>query len=145
MIDRSKELEDVGRVASSFSTYLGKIEETLLAGYINVEVVENLSFNYSRCMSNQNWLLYGFIGLSRWLNPRTPKFSCFLIRANGTEKTLMSFVFPFYVLISFYNFFVADFQGFSMTQSIINSPLGCRLKRSFFQSICGRWAIPPTL
>ena len=45
--------------------------------YINIEVVENLSFNYSTCMSNQNWLLYGFIGLSRWLNPRTPKFSCF--------------------------------------------------------------------
>ena len=45
--------------------------------YINIEVVENLSFNYSTCMSNQNCLLYGFIELSRWLNPRTPKFSCF--------------------------------------------------------------------
>ena len=33
MIGRSKELEDVGRVASSFPTYLGKIEATLLAGY----------------------------------------------------------------------------------------------------------------
>ena len=33
MIGRSKELEDVGRVASSFPTYLGKIEVTLLAGY----------------------------------------------------------------------------------------------------------------
>ena len=32
MIGRSKELEDVGRVASSFLTYLGKIEATLLAG-----------------------------------------------------------------------------------------------------------------
>ena len=31
---RSKELEDVGRVASSFLTYLGKIGATLLAGYI---------------------------------------------------------------------------------------------------------------
>ena len=30
---RSKELEDVGRVASSFPTHLGKIEATLLAGY----------------------------------------------------------------------------------------------------------------
>ena len=35
MIGRSKELEDVGRVASSFPTYLGKIEATLLAGYID--------------------------------------------------------------------------------------------------------------
>ena len=33
MIGRSKELEDVGRVASSFPTYIGKIEATLLAGY----------------------------------------------------------------------------------------------------------------
>ena len=33
MIGRSKELEDVGRVASSFPTYLGKIEASLLAGY----------------------------------------------------------------------------------------------------------------
>ena len=33
MIGRSKELEDVGRVSSSFPTYLGKIEATLLAGY----------------------------------------------------------------------------------------------------------------
>ena len=33
MIGRSKELEDVDRVASSFPTYLGKIEATLLAGY----------------------------------------------------------------------------------------------------------------
>ena len=30
---RSKELVDVGRVASSFPTHLGKIEATLLAGY----------------------------------------------------------------------------------------------------------------
>ena len=36
MIGRSKELEDVGRVASSFPTYLGKIEATLLAGYIQI-------------------------------------------------------------------------------------------------------------
>ena len=33
MISRSKELEDVGRVASSFPTYLGKTEATLLAAY----------------------------------------------------------------------------------------------------------------
>ena len=33
MIGRLKELEDVGRVASSFPTHLGKIEATLLAGY----------------------------------------------------------------------------------------------------------------
>ena len=33
MIGRSKELEDVSRVASSFTTYLAKIETTLLAGY----------------------------------------------------------------------------------------------------------------
>jgi len=33
MIGRPNELEDVGRVASSFATYLGKIEATLLAGY----------------------------------------------------------------------------------------------------------------
>ena len=32
MIGRSKELKDVGRVASSFPTYLGQIEATLLAG-----------------------------------------------------------------------------------------------------------------
>ena len=32
MIGKSKEFEDVGRVASSFATYLGKIEATLLAG-----------------------------------------------------------------------------------------------------------------
>ena len=32
MIGRSKEFEDVGRVASSFPTCLGKIEATLLAG-----------------------------------------------------------------------------------------------------------------
>ena len=36
MIGRSKELEDVGRVTSSFPTYLGKIEATLLAGYIQI-------------------------------------------------------------------------------------------------------------
>ena len=34
MIGRSKELEDVGRVASSFPTFLGKIEATLPAGYL---------------------------------------------------------------------------------------------------------------
>ena len=39
MIGRSKELEDVGRVASSFPTYLGKIEGTMLAGYEVVSVV----------------------------------------------------------------------------------------------------------
>ena len=33
MIGGSEELEDIGRVASSFPTYLGKIEATLLAGY----------------------------------------------------------------------------------------------------------------
>ena len=33
MIGKSKEFEDVGRVASSFLTYLGKIKVTLLAGY----------------------------------------------------------------------------------------------------------------
>ena len=33
MIGKSKEFEDVGGVASSFPTYLGKIEATLLAGY----------------------------------------------------------------------------------------------------------------
>ena len=38
MIGRSKELEDVGRVASSFPTYLGKIEATLLAGYWNPQL-----------------------------------------------------------------------------------------------------------
>ena len=32
MICRAKELEDVGIVASSFPTYVGKIEATLLAG-----------------------------------------------------------------------------------------------------------------
>ena len=32
MIGKSKEFEDVGRVASSFLTYLGKIEVTLQAG-----------------------------------------------------------------------------------------------------------------
>ena len=32
MIGRSKELVDIGRVASSFQTHLGKIEATLLAG-----------------------------------------------------------------------------------------------------------------
>ena len=36
MIRKSKEFEDVGRVASSFPTYLGKIEATLLAGYARV-------------------------------------------------------------------------------------------------------------
>ena len=43
MIGRSKELEDVGRVASSFSTYLGKIEATLLAGYPFVLVNKKMS------------------------------------------------------------------------------------------------------
>ena len=33
MIGRSNDLDDVGRVASSFPTYLGKIEATLLAAY----------------------------------------------------------------------------------------------------------------
>ena len=33
MIGRSNDLEDVGRVASSFPTYLGQIEVTLLKGY----------------------------------------------------------------------------------------------------------------
>ena len=42
MIGRSKELEDVGRVASSFPSYLGKIEATLLAGYD--EVCTKLTF-----------------------------------------------------------------------------------------------------
>ena len=32
MIGRSNDLEDVGRVASSFPTYLGKIEERLYTG-----------------------------------------------------------------------------------------------------------------
>ena len=36
MIGRLKELEDVGGVTSSFPTYLGKIEATLLAGYIQI-------------------------------------------------------------------------------------------------------------
>ena len=42
MIGRSKELEDVVRVASSFPSYLGKIEATLLAGYD--EVCTKLTF-----------------------------------------------------------------------------------------------------
>ena len=46
MIGRSKELEDVGRVASSFPTYLGKIEATLLAGYyrgeLNIDEVKHV-------------------------------------------------------------------------------------------------------
>ena len=33
MIGKSKEFEDVSRVASSFPTYLEKMEATLLAGY----------------------------------------------------------------------------------------------------------------
>ena len=33
MIGKSKEFEDVGRVASSFPTCPGKIKVTLLAGY----------------------------------------------------------------------------------------------------------------
>ena len=43
MIGRSKELEDVGRDASSFPTYLGKIEETLLS--ILFYIVLTLSFS----------------------------------------------------------------------------------------------------
>ena len=38
MIGRSKELEDVGRVASSFPTHLGKIEATPLEGYWNPQL-----------------------------------------------------------------------------------------------------------
>ena len=48
MIGRSKELEDVGRVASSFPTYLGKIEATLLAGYL----IEGQLFIQEVCMIN---------------------------------------------------------------------------------------------
>ena len=33
MIGKSKEFEDVGRITSSFPTYLGKIEATLPPGY----------------------------------------------------------------------------------------------------------------
>ena len=41
MIGRSKELEDVGRVASSFPTCLGKIEATLLAVAVPRSLTQN--------------------------------------------------------------------------------------------------------
>ena len=45
MIGKSKEFEDVGRVASSFPTYLGKIEATLLAGYMkSFQLFQDVSF-----------------------------------------------------------------------------------------------------
>ena len=43
MIGRSKELEDVGRVASSFPTNLAKIKATLLAGYKLRDIVPKRS------------------------------------------------------------------------------------------------------
>ena len=43
MIGRSKELEDVDRVASSFPTNLGKIKATLLAGYKLRDIVPKRS------------------------------------------------------------------------------------------------------
>ena len=53
MIGRSKELEDVGRVTSSFPTYLGKIEATLLAGYLFSAVHKNRLQEYSKCQAHQ--------------------------------------------------------------------------------------------
>ena len=51
MIGRSKELEDVGRVASSFPTYLGKIEATLLAGYPFVLVIKKKPLQKAKSFS----------------------------------------------------------------------------------------------
>ena len=45
MIGGLKELEDVDRAASSFPTYLGKIEATLLAGYL----IKGTVFRYCAC------------------------------------------------------------------------------------------------
>ena len=56
MIGRSKELEDVGRVASSFPTYLGKIEATLLAGYI-VERILTQTVDIGIFLSPKNFLI----------------------------------------------------------------------------------------
>ena len=45
MIGKSKEFEDDSRVASSFLTYLGKIEATLLAGYMKqFQLFQDVSF-----------------------------------------------------------------------------------------------------
>ena len=60
MIGRSKELEDVGRVASSFQAYLGKIEATLLAGYLSLKHL--LAFNG---VINTCWYTCTFNILSR--------------------------------------------------------------------------------
>ena len=46
MIGRSKELEDVGRVASSFPTNLAKIKATLLAGYKLRDIVPKRSYKF---------------------------------------------------------------------------------------------------
>ena len=49
MIGRSNNLEDVGRVTSSFPTYLGKIEATLLAGLRkakNFEMTDPFVYNF---------------------------------------------------------------------------------------------------
>ena len=49
MIGKSKEFEDVGRVASSFPTYLGKIEMTLQAGsFRNWEAISFFLFSRRR-------------------------------------------------------------------------------------------------
>ena len=61
MIGRSNDLEDVGRVASSFATYLGKIEVTLLAGYqetILYTSYENIGSHQQRfCSLMENGIL----------------------------------------------------------------------------------------
>ena len=81
MIGRSKELEDVVRVASSFPSYLGKIEATLLVGYD--EVCIKLTFvpfrletsdrrKSGKCLSlcrEANKIIYVFV----------PLISCFAI------------------------------------------------------------------
>ena len=49
MISKSKEFDDVGRaVASSFPTYIGKIEATLLTGYYTGVFLLAEWFIYSR-------------------------------------------------------------------------------------------------
>ena len=63
MVGRSKELEDFGRVASSFPTYLGKIEVTLLAGYmrcgLSTKSLSKVVFVDIKFAKNQNCFIQG--------------------------------------------------------------------------------------
>ena len=96
MIGGSKELEDVDRAASSFPTYLGKIEATLLAGYLIKGTVSRY------CACTKLWFLdrtrcgeiKRFEESKRTLNPFTSRLAEFDTRLKLLRITDQLYIVP---------------------------------------------------